>query len=163
MPWLDQYFRAVHIHPLDEASTLAVLQTRKQQFEKYYDVAYSDDAIEFAAHSLISYLSEGSLLVKALELLDAAGALVKSRQSAVPDEILEIQKRINFISHRMGSAVVNHEFEKARFYSNELNKEKENLRALKERLQPESPSSMIVGKEEVAEVVSRWAIYPYRP
>jgi ATP-dependent Clp protease ATP-binding subunit ClpC len=58
---------------------------------------------------------------------------------------------------------VNHEFEKARFYSNELNKEKENLRALKERLQPESPSSMIVGKEEVAEVVSRWAIYPYRP
>jgi len=42
---------------------------------------------------------------------------VKLRQTSLPEEITEVQKRIKFIVHRMDSAIANHEFEKARFYS----------------------------------------------
>ena len=41
-------------------------------------------------------------------------------------------KRIKFIVHRMDSAIQSHEFEKARFYSEEERKERDNLRQLKE-------------------------------
>jgi len=53
--------------------------------------------------------------------------------SPQPGEITEVQKRIKFIVHRMENAIANHEFEKARFYSKEERKERENLRALREK------------------------------
>jgi len=53
---------------------------------------------------------------------------VKLRQATVPEEVGEVQKRVKFITHRMETAIANHEFEKARFYSEEERKEKENLR-----------------------------------
>ena len=58
---------------------------------------------------------------------------MKLRQTALPEEITEVQKRIKFIVHRMENAIANHEFEKARFYSDEERKERENLRALREK------------------------------
>ena len=45
----------------------------------------------------------------------------------------QIQKRIDFIVERMELAIANHEFEKARFYSDEERKERENLRELREQ------------------------------
>jgi ATP-dependent Clp protease ATP-binding subunit ClpC len=161
IPRLGDFFCAVHVRPLDETSTLIALQTRKVRLEKFHEVTYSDEALEFAIRSSKSYLSESSLPRKALDLLDAAGALMKLRQSPVPEEIFEVQKRLKFITNRLESAIENHEFEKARFYSDEERKERENLRSLKERLQPDVPTSSIVGKEEVAAVIARWSTYPY--
>jgi hypothetical protein len=39
---------------------------------------------------------------KAIDLIDEAGARVKLRQTSLPEEITEVQKRIKFIVHRMG-------------------------------------------------------------
>jgi ATP-dependent Clp protease ATP-binding subunit ClpC len=162
IPGLGDFFCAVHIRPLDEANTLIALQTRKVRLEKFHEVTYSDEAVEFAVQSSKSYLTDSSLPGKALDLLDAAGALMKLRQfPAAPAEILEVQKRIKFITNRLESAVTNHEFEKARFYSDEERKERENLRALKEQLGPEVSSSTVVSREEVGAVIARWSTYPY--
>ena len=46
----------------------------------------------------------------------------------VPIEVAEVEKRIKYIVHRMENAIANQEFEKARFYSEEERKERENLR-----------------------------------
>jgi ATP-dependent Clp protease ATP-binding subunit ClpA len=46
----------------------------------------------------------------------------------VPPEVAEVEKRIKYIVHRMENAIANQEFEKARFYSDEEHKERENLR-----------------------------------
>jgi len=72
---------------------------------------------------------------KAVDLIDEAGARVKLRQSSLPEEMIDVQKRIKFVVHRMENAIANHEFEKARFYSDEERKERENLRLLREKIQ----------------------------
>src|SRR5882757_8840087 len=97
---------------------------------------------------------------KAIDLIDEAGARVKLRQSTLPEEITEIQKRIKFIVHRMDSAVSNHEFEKARFYSDEERKERANLRALRDKYHLDDSSAGIVTKEDIEDVVSRWTGVP---
>jgi ATP-dependent Clp protease ATP-binding subunit ClpC len=56
----------------------------------------------------------------------------------------------------METAIANHEFEKARFYSEEERKEKESLRQLRERLKLDESSTGIVTREDIEEVVSRW-------
>ena len=82
------------------------------------------------------YIPDRFLPDKAIDLIDEAGARVKLRQTTLPPEFAEIQKRIKFIVHRMENAIANHEFEKARFYSDEERKERENLRQLPREVQP---------------------------
>jgi len=163
IPWLEESFRTVNVLPLDEIATLKVLVARKSRLEKLHGVEYVDDALKFAAHSSGKYLPERPLPAKALELLDAAGSLVKLRQAAaVPDEVKEIQRRIKFIVKRMEDSIANHEFEKAKFYSMEENKERGSLRILRGVHKLDDSALGVVGLKEVEEVVARWATYPYR-
>ena len=76
-PRLAECFRVVHVRPLDEKGTLAVLQARRASLEKFHGVAYTDEALEFAVKASASYLPADPLPEKALELLDAAGARAK--------------------------------------------------------------------------------------
>jgi ATP-dependent Clp protease ATP-binding subunit ClpC len=162
-PWFKDSFRAVYVRALGTEETLNVLKARKQVYEKFHEVSYSDEALELAAQAAESYLPDRALPGKAFELLDAAAARVKTRQGALPEEIIEAQKRVRFIVHRMDSAIANHEFEKARFYSDEERKERENLRVLREKHSLEEAPSNVVSREDVQEVIARWAIYPFRP
>jgi ATP-dependent Clp protease ATP-binding subunit ClpC len=85
---------------------------------------------------------------------------VKLRQTTLPPEIADIQKRIKFIVHRMENAIANHEFEKARFYSDEERKERENLRQLREKYNLDDTSTGVVTKDDIEEVVARWTGVP---
>jgi len=162
-PWLEECFRAIHLCEMDEDTTLALLQDRKSSLEKFHEVSYTDEAIECAVRQAGRVLPGTPLPARALELMDAAGAHVKLRRSALPDEVVEIMKRIKFIEQRMTSSIANHEFEKARFYSDEERKERANLRAVKERLLIDDTPSTVVGRDDVEEVISRWSEYPFRP
>jgi ATP-dependent Clp protease ATP-binding subunit ClpC len=74
--------------------------------------------------------------------------------------VADIQKRIKFIVHRMENAIANHEFEKARFYSDEERKERENLRQLREKYNLDDTSTGIVTKDDIEDVVARWTGVP---
>jgi len=154
-------FRAVHVRSLDEASMLSVLTALKNSLENFHGVAYSEEALEFAAHSSAGYLPGSGLPGKAIELLDAAGSLVKLRQAAPPGEIAEAKKLIKSIVDRLEKAIANHEFEKARFYSEEERKARVDLDDLRKKLHRDDPSPAVVGRDHLKEVVSRWAAYPY--
>jgi ATP-dependent Clp protease ATP-binding subunit ClpC len=163
VPWVGDCFRAVHVGPLDEETTLQVLSVRKHHYEKFHDVTYSDEALDCAAHCANRFLPENPLPGKAIELLDAAGARVRLRQGSLPEEVAKVQKRIKFIVHRMDSSIANHEFEKARFYSEEERKERENLEALREKYKLDDSPASIVTREDVEEVIARAGEYPFKP
>src|SRR5439155_13085666 len=106
------------------------------------------------------YIPDRYLPDKAVDLIDEAGARVKLRQSSLPEEMIDVQKRVKFIVHRMENAIQNHEFEKARFYSDEERKERENLRGLREKYHLDDSATGVVGREDIEEVVSRWTGVP---
>jgi ATP-dependent Clp protease ATP-binding subunit ClpC len=108
-------------------------------------------------------LPKTPLPARALELLDAAGAHVKLRQVSMLGEIHEIMERLKFIEQRRDSAVASHEFEKARFYSDEERKERDNLRAEAEKFHVDFKATKVVAREDVEEVITRWSEYPFRP
>jgi ATP-dependent Clp protease ATP-binding subunit ClpC len=55
----------------------------------------------------------------------------------------------------MESAIANHEFEKARFYSGEERKERENLRNLRTSYKLDESPALTVGREDIEKVVSK--------
>jgi ATP-dependent Clp protease ATP-binding subunit ClpC len=162
-PWIESSFRAVHLRPLSEADTLKVLEARRVAYARFHQVSYADEALACVVQSAERYLAGRVLPGKALQLMDAAGARVKLRQSEVPVDVAEVRKRIAFIMHRMDSAVAGHEFEKARFYSEEEKKERENLRLLEEKYPAKEIASNVVSREDVEATIARWAEYPFRP
>jgi AAA lid domain len=56
IPRFAEYFRKVHVRPFNEADTLTVLPVRKSRLEKFHGVTYTEEALEFAAHSSATYL-----------------------------------------------------------------------------------------------------------
>jgi ATP-dependent Clp protease ATP-binding subunit ClpC len=160
-PALDKVFRRVHVKPLDAAGAMTVLRARKERLETFHEVSFAEDVLELAVQKADSYLKEKLLPGKALELLDAAGAAVKLRAGAEPAEIADVRKKIAFILERTQSAIANHEFEKARFYSEEEKKERANLAALRERYGLDDAPALTVGREDVEQIIAKWAAYPY--
>src|SRR5246500_3544915 len=157
---LERRFQAVKVPAPNEDQAVKIIMGIKDRYEKFHAVSYTEEAIEFAVSHSNRYIPDRFLPDKAIDLLDEAGARVKLRQTSLPDEITEVQKRIKFIVHRMENAIANHEFEKARFYSDEERKERENLRALREKYHLDESSTGVVGKEDIEDVVSRWTGVP---
>ncbi|MBI4460126.1 MAG: ATP-dependent Clp protease ATP-binding subunit, partial [Acidobacteria bacterium] len=157
---LERRFQAVKVPPPTEPDTIKILFGVKDRYEKFHAVNYTDEALYSAVYHSNRYIPDRYLPDKAIDLLDEAGARVKLRQTSLPEELADIQKRIKFIVHRMENAIANHEFEKARFYSDEERKERENLRALREKYNLDESSSATVTKEDIEEVVSRWTGVP---
>ena len=157
---LERRFQAVKVTPPSEGEAIQVLLGVKDRYEKFHAVAYTDEAIETAVYASNRYIPDRFLPDKAIDLIDEAGARVKLRQTTVPDEIAEVHKRIKFIVHRMENAITNHEFEKARFYSDEERKERENLRALRKKYDLDDAVAASVGKDDIEDVVARWTGVP---
>src|SRR5450756_507923 len=157
---LERRFQAVKVPPPNEADAVKILFGIKERYEKFHAVTYTDEAINFSVSHSSRYIPDRFLPDKAIDLIDEAGARVKLRQTTLPEELTEVQKRIKFIVHRMENAIANHEFEKARFYSDEERKERENLRALREKYHLDESSTGVVGREDIEDVVSRWTGVP---
>jgi hypothetical protein len=68
-----------------------------------------------------------------------SGSYVKERHlpdhEILPTEVAEARKQVKFILSQMEHAIAHHQFEKARFYSEEERKARENLRLLQQRHQ----------------------------
>ena len=153
---LERRFQAVKVGAPSEDDAIQILEGVRERYEKFHAVSYTDEAIRYAVYLSSRYIPDRFLPDKAIDLIDEAGARVKLRQAMLPDEVAEVQKRVKFITHRMETAIANHEFEKARFYSEEERKEKENLRVVRERLKLDDTNTGIVTREDIEEVVGRW-------
>ena len=153
---LERRFQAVKVGAPSEDEAIQVLEGVRERYEKFHAVSYTDEAVRYAVYLSSRHIPDRFLPDKAIDLIDEAGARVKLRQATLPDEVAEVQKRVKFITHRMETAIANHEFEKARFYSEEERKEKENLRAVRERLKLDDTNTGIVTREDIEDVVARW-------
>ncbi|MEK7407689.1 MAG: ATP-dependent Clp protease ATP-binding subunit [Acidobacteriota bacterium] len=157
---LERRFQAVKVPPPTEQDAIKILFGIKERYEKFHAVAYTDECLETAVYASSRFIPDRHLPDKAIDLIDEAGARIKLRQTTLPAEVAEIQKRIKFVMHRMENAIAAHEFEKARYYSDEERKEREQLRQLRERYNLDDTSTGVVTKDDIEEVVARWTGVP---
>jgi ATP-dependent Clp protease ATP-binding subunit ClpC len=68
--------------------------------------------------------------------------------------VSEAQKRLKSAAQRTEQAVSSHEFEKAKFYSEEEGKQRENLRQLRAKYNLEATSTVTL--DDIESVVARW-------
>lgn len=153
--WLAEYFEPIDVSPANVEDAGKVLQGIKKVYETFHNVSYSDDAIEYAVVCANKYMKDKSLPGTAVDLIDAAGAAAQLQQGSLPEEVVEVHKRIRFIVQRTEASVANHEFEKARFYSDEEHKERDNLKSLREKYKLQDNPALNVGRKEIEKAVGK--------
>ena len=94
---LERRFQAVKVAPPSEAEGVKILFGIKDRYEKFHAVTYTDEALSSAVYHSSRYIPDRFLPDKAVDLIDEAGARVKLRQSSLPEEMIDVQKRIKFV------------------------------------------------------------------
>lgn len=157
--WLDGCLRRIDVEPMSPAAATEVLLNAKERYEKFHGVVYTVDALEHAVLYSSIHVKDRHLPDKALDLLDEAAAYVNA-QSRLPDEVMDLRKKIHLIITRMENSIANHEFEKARFYSDEERKERRQLEELLKKHNLTEGTALEVTRSDIEEVLSRWTGIP---
>lgn len=148
-PWLERLFTPIQIAPMNEAEALKVLRGIKEKFERFHGVVYADEALQYAVFHANSHFPNHHLPEKAIDVIDEAAAL---KQISFPAEIMEVHKRIKFLEERHKRALTNNEFEKARFYADELKKEQANV--LPDKYKADYRTLITITRDDIEKIVA---------
>jgi len=91
---LARRFQPVKLDEPDLETTVLILRGLKEKYEEVHRVVMRDDAIVAAAELSARYITGRQLPDKAVDLLDTACARIKLLQSAKPDALEDIERRI---------------------------------------------------------------------
>jgi ATP-dependent Clp protease ATP-binding subunit ClpC len=158
-PWLRRCFRAIEVPPMTQEEASQVLVSAKGRYEQFHAVTFAEGALACVVRYADLYIKDRYFPDKALDLLDETAAYANVRSAHLPTEVMEAQKSIRFIAHRMENAIANHEFEKARYYSDEERKQRDALLEARRKYKL-GEGTPTVTKEDVEEVLARWLNVP---
>jgi ATP-dependent Clp protease ATP-binding subunit ClpC len=154
---LASHFEVVSVLPPKEDEAIRILEGVKSQYEKFHGVVIGDEALEAAVSASRWFLRYRQLPDRAIDLIDEAAARVKLRRVSDPPEIAEIERRIRLIVREMENAIANHEFTKAKSYSDEEKRERAELQ--RQRADLSAPANVVTA-EDVLETVAARANVP---
>ncbi len=157
---LERRFQAIKVVPPSEVESVTILHGIKEKYETFHQLKYTDEALQASVYLSNRYIPDRFLPDKAIDVIDEAGARVKLRTTSLPEEMVNIQRRIRVIDGRIENAITAREFEKAARYRLEEDMEQENLQVIRERLKLKTIAPLKVTKEDIEEVIAKWTGIP---
>lgn len=160
---LERRFQKIYVQEPTPEMTIRILQGLKPKYEKHHKVKYTDEALEAAVYLSQRYISDHFLPDKAIDVIDEAGARARLKAFVMPKELLNFKEKIEDIKLKKEIAAANQEYEKAAKLKEEENELKEefNIRYNEWKKNVET-SVVVVGVEEIEEVVSNWTGIPLK-
>lgn len=160
---LDRRFQKVLIDPPSVEETIQILNNIKSKYEDFHSVNYADDAIEACVKLSDRYVTDRLLPDKAIDVMDEVGARVHLKNINVPNEIVELEKKIEDIKQEKNKVVKSQRFEEAASLRDTEKKLQEELEKAKVQWEEESKHKRYpIDEEAIAEVVSMMTGIPVR-
>ena len=91
---LVRRFQTVYVDEPSVADTISILRGVQEKFEVYHKIDILDEALVAAAELSSRYITDRRLPDKALDLIDEAAAKLRLELDSVPDEIDELDRRV---------------------------------------------------------------------
>jgi ATP-dependent Clp protease ATP-binding subunit ClpC len=152
---LERRFQMVMIEPTSPEETLEILHNIKNKYEDHHFVSYTDEALEACVTLSNRYINDRYLPDKAIDVLDEAGARVHISNIHVPEDILELEAKVEKVKLEKIQVVKSQNYEEAaRLRDTEKNLLKQ-LEEAKFKWEESSKNNKYeVGEEDVAEVIA---------
>lgn len=152
---LDRRFQKVIIEPTSVEETIQILNNIKSKYEDHHNVTYTDEAIEACVSLTSRYLSDRHLPDKAIDAMDEAGSRVHITNINVPQNIIELEKKVEEIKELKNKVVRSQKYEEAANLRDSERKLLDELEVEKKKWEEETKSNReTVSEDNVAEVVA---------
>src|SRR5690606_40412021 len=92
---------------------ITILNNIRPKYEEFHNVSYDEDAIEACVKLSDRYMTDRLLPDKAIDVLDEVGARVHLKNINVPQNIVDLEKKIEEIKIEKNKVVKSQKFEEA--------------------------------------------------
>jgi ATP-dependent Clp protease ATP-binding subunit ClpC len=158
---LERRFQKVIIEPASPEETLQILNNIKSKYEDHHNVTYTDEAVKACVSLTARYITDRHLPDKAIDALDEAGSRVHITNINVPQNIVDIESKIEEIKELKNQVVRSQKYEEAARLRDTEKQLLSQLEAAKKAWEEETRQNrVIVSEENVAEVVSMMSGVP---
>lgn len=152
---LDRRFQKVLVDPATPEETVTILNNIKEKYEEHHNVTYTPEAIEACVFLTTRYMSDRFLPDKAIDALDEAGSRVHITNIHVPQNIIDIEQKIEEIKVEKNKVVRSQKYEEAAKLRDNEKQLLEQLDTAKAEWEAETKTRRYtVTEENVADVVS---------
>lgn len=160
---LDRRFQKVMVEQPSVDETIQILNNIKNKYEDYHNVTYNDQSIEACVKLSDRYMTDRLLPDKAIDVMDEVGARVHLKNINVPQNILDLEKKIEDIKLEKNRVVKSQRFEEAAALRDSEKRLAEELEQAKAAWEEESKHKRYpIDEEAIAEVVSMMTGIPVK-
>ena len=111
----------------------------------------------------VRYITDRFLPDKAIDLIDEAASRVKMKTYTVPDNLKEIEEKLESLSKEKDEAIRTQDFEKAASIRDKEHTTKEKLEKEKKKWENKNSKSVTtLTEDDIAEVISSWTNIPVK-
>ena len=158
---LERRFQPVYVQEPSVDDSIRILEGLRGRYESHHRARIQDDALEAAARLSARYIMDRRLPDKGIDLIDEAAARARIKTMEPPEELKEIEHRLEEIRKEKEAAVDGQEFERAaelrdaeRLLFEELEEERKLWRSGRNDSEP------VITGEDIADVVAEWTGIP---
>ena len=160
---LDRRFQKVMVDPPSVDETIQILNNIKSKYEDYHNVTYNEEAIDACVKLSDRYITDRLLPDKAIDVMDEVGARVHLKNINVPQNIVDLEKKIEDVKNEKNKVVKSQKFEEAASLRDTEKKLAEDLDKAKNDWEEESKHKRYpIDEEAIAEVVSMMTGIPVK-
>ncbi|MCT4698153.1 ATP-dependent Clp protease ATP-binding subunit [Tenacibaculum haliotis] len=152
---LERRFQKVIVEPTTVEETIQILHNIKGKYEAHHQVSFTDEAIDACVKLTNRYMTDRFLPDKAIDALDEAGSRIHITNIVVPQQILELEAKLEEIREQKTKAVSGQKYEEAaKLRDDEKNMETALASAENQWEEDAKLNREVVTEDNVAEVVS---------
>ncbi|NDV62471.1 ATP-dependent chaperone ClpB [Puniceicoccales bacterium CK1056] len=153
---LERRFQPVLVDQPSVEDTISILRGLRERFEVHHGVRITDNALVHAATLSHRYISDRFLPDKAIDLVDEAGAMIRTEMDSMPQELDTLSRRV--MQLEIEEAALKKEKDEAsrerlKELKSELASEREKCSAL--RAQWESEKEALSGTRKLREALEK--------
>ena len=160
---LDRRFQKVMVDPPSVDETIQILTNIQSKYEDFHNVTYSPEAIEACVKLSDRYMTDRFLPDKAIDVLDEVGARVHLKNINVPQDVVDLEKKIEDVKNEKNKVVKSQKFEEAASLRDTEKRLAEELEKAKNQWEEESKHKRYpIDEDAIAEVVSMMTGIPVK-
>ena len=160
---LERRFSPVTVLEPTTEDTIKILQGIRDKYEAHHNVQITDEAIESAVKLSVRYITDRFLPDKAIDLIDEAASRLKMKTYTVPDNLKEIEEKLDALAKEKDEAIRAQDFEKAATLRDKEHATKDKLEKEKKKWENKNSRSVTtLTEEDIAEVISSWTNIPVK-
>ncbi|MBE6708214.1 MAG: ATP-dependent Clp protease ATP-binding subunit [Ruminococcaceae bacterium] len=159
---LERRFQSVMVGEPTPEEAVEILRGLRDKYEAHHKLKITDGAIEAAVKLSVRYIGDRYLPDKAIDLIDEAASRIRIKSVTVSPEVRQLEEDLKKVSAEKEEAILGEDFEAAASLRDKEKKLRDELSEIKETATASAGDDLIVGENEICEIVTSWTGIPVK-